>query len=274
MTATRSRATRRVDPRLQARRRSVARREGLRRLWLVIGLTAVASLAIGAIAVANSSWADVEAIEVVGTDRADPRQIVTASGIEVGSPLVEVDGGAASERILGVPWVASADVDRSWRGLVTITITERVGMVAFPAGSRFAIVDRTGQQLELVSDRPEHFLPIQGVEASGVPGQPVSEPGLAVVALVDQLTPDLATATNQVVVDEGDVAIELAGGGRAVFGDDRELSEKFVALETILERVDLTCVELIDLRVPSAPTVRRTALEAANEEPLAETGGC
>ncbi len=274
MTATRSRPSRSVDPRLQARRRTVARRQGLRRLWMVAGLTAVASLAIGAIAATNSSWLDVESVEVVGAVRADPQHVATASEVMVGDPLIDVDLDRAVEGALGVPWVAEANADRDWRGVVTIRIVERIGVAALPTGHRFAIVDRSGYQLEVVSERPENFLPIAGVEASGVPGQPLSPEGESIIALVEALTPAVAAATSQILVDEGQLMVELTTGGRATFGDERELDAKLVALETMLSRVDLQCLDTIDIRVPEAPTVSRISLGARNEEPFAGTGGC
>jgi hypothetical protein len=149
-----------------------------------------------------------------------------------------------------------------------------VGVVALPTGARFVVVDRTGQQLELVAERADHFLPVSGVEASGVPGQPVDEVGRSVVTLADGLSPAVAGASSTIVVVDGLLALDLTVGGRAVIGDVRDLDAKLLALETVLQRVDLTCVEVIDVRVPSAPTVRRTTVAGAEEEPGAEAGGC
>lgn len=274
MTTVRGGSARRVDPRLQARRQSVERQEGLRRLWLVIGLTIIASLAIGAIAASRSTLLDIEAVEIIGAERADPRHIATAAGIEVGTPLIGVDRDEALRGVLTVPWVAEASLDRNWNGTVTIEVVERAPLLAFEAGTRYAMVDRTGKQLELVAEKPTSFLPVAGVEASGVPGQPVSDDGMAVVALVDQLTPGVAAVTEEVVVDEGALQVVLTTGGRANFGDERSLGAKFVALETLLAQVDLRCVEMIDVRVPSAPTIRRLPAGNENEEPLADAGGC
>ncbi len=274
MTATKSRSARSVDPRMQARRHSVARSEGLRRLWIVAGLTAVASLAIGAIAVANSSWLDVETVSVEGHERANRSQIITASGIELGEPLVEVDLDGAARAVEAVPWVAEAVIDRSWSGEVTITVTERVGVIALPTGARYAVVDRTGQQLELLAERPEQFLPVVGVEESGVPGQPVSNEAMAVVTLAVALSPELVAASTEIIVEDGRLMLGLVVGGRVNLGDVRSLPDKLVAIETILQRVDLGCLDVIDVRVPSAPTVRRITPVTAEEEPFGVSGGC
>ena len=250
------------------------------------------------IALSNSSWLDVDAIEVDGVDRADPRQIVNASGIELGSPLIEVDLARSTEAVRQVPWVGDATIDRDLDGTITIAVTERVGVVAVPAGSRFAMVDRTGRQLELVDAQPPGFLPVVGVEASGVPGQLLDDSGLAVVSLVETLTPTVRDATSGIIVAEDRLQLELVIGGRADLGDERGLGDKLGALETILARVDLACVAVIDVRVPDAPTVRRATQseidgdqaavqrefepetgsdagqQPSDEEPFAGPGGC
>jgi cell division protein FtsQ len=271
-------AGRLIDPRLQARRSSVARAEGLRRLWIVGGLTLVASVAIIAIAIINSPWLDVEQVSVVGAERSDPQQIVRASAIMVGDALVEIDSGAAAAAVMDVPWVAEATVSRSWSGQVTIEVKERVGVVALPTGSRYALVDASGQQVEVVAQRPDGFIPVTGVEESGVPGQPVSEDGQLVVSLIGELTAPVAGRTRSILVDEGRLAIELTTGERVDLGDDRALGDKLIALETVLARVDLTCIAIIDVRVPSNPLARATSrdagADAADEEPYPGGGGC
>jgi cell division protein FtsQ len=294
MTATRARGSGRVDPRLAARRASVAKKATARRRRVIALISAIATVAIVAIAVANSSWFDVDAIDVVGADRADPRQIVNASGIELGLPLHDIDVSDATTGVEQVPWVAEASVDRAIDGTVTITVTERVGVIAIPAGTRFALVDRTGRQLELVETRPAAFLAVEGVEASGVPGQPVDDAGLAVVSLAEALTPQVREATSGISFVDDRLQLQLTVGGRADLGDERGLDEKLVALETILARVDLACIATVDVRVPGAPTVRRvtpadtragqaeatTGIEAAlgskpaDEEPFDGPGGC
>lgn len=290
MTATRSRSSPRVDPRLAARRASVARKAGARRLRFIGTLSVLATLAIVAIAVSNSSWFDIDAIEVLGAERSDPRHIVNASGIELGEPLIEVDLGASTDAVEGVPWVAAAEIDRSIDGTMTITVTERIGVVAVPAGERFALIDRSGRQLEMTEAQPDSFLPVSGVDASGVPGQPVDDAALAVVALVDALRPTVRDAATGIAYEDDRLLLDLAVGGRADLGDGRDLDEKLLALETVLARVDLRCLAVIDVQVPEAPTVRRiesaattetgsgvdpaAGQQAAEEEPFDGPGGC
>jgi cell division protein FtsQ len=245
--------------RFEGRRLDVERREGLRRLRLVIGLAVVASLAVGVIAFVNSSWFDVDEVAVAGNERAAADDIVEASGIERGDGLLEVDLGRAARSVELVPWVGTATVSRSWSGTILIEVEERPPSVAIPAGGRFALVDDHGRQLELVDRRPADYLPIRGIEGSGVAGEAAPDAILPVIAVIDALPPATRERVASVAVVGDDIHLELVGGGLANLGDGTELGRKLQAFETVLARVDLTCLDTIDVRAPDAPAVTRTA---------------
>ncbi len=255
--------------RFEARRLAVERHQGLCRLRLVFGLAAVTSLAVGVVAFINSSWFDVDDITVVGNDRASADGIVEASGIQVGQGLLEVEADRAARAVELVPWVGTAEVSRSWTGSIEIAVVERPASAVIPAAGGFALVDDHGRQLEIVDRRPEGYLPIRGIEGSGVAGEPAPDTVLPVVALVEALPDDLTARIQAVVVRGGEIHLELRGGGRANLGEGRDLGPKLQAFETVLARVDLSCLDTIDVRVPAAPVVTRTA----DLEPLGADGG-
>lgn len=243
--------------RFAAKRLDLERRAGLRRLRIVLGLTFVTSSAIGLIAFINSSWFDVDSISVVGTERSDPDLIVAASGIEIGQGLLEVDRQAATVGVELVPWIGVATVDRSWTGEILISVEERPPSAAIPAGNRIALVDEHGRQLEIVDRRPDGYLPIRGIEGSGVAGEPAPTEALPVIALLDALPAEVASQVSGVTVEERHLYLDLSAGGRIDFGDGSELGLKLQSAETMLARVDLSCLDTIDVRVPAAPVLTR-----------------
>lgn len=245
--------------RFEARRLAVERREGLRRLQLVLGLAGVTSLAVGVIAFVNSSWFDVDEIVVTGNERAEVDAIVEASGIRPGQGLLEVDLDGAGDAVELVPWVGTATVDRSWTGGIEITVTERPAAAVIPAGSRFALVDDHGRQLEIVDQRPDGYLPLRGVEGSGVAGEPAPDAVLPMVALAQALPPAIDERVAAIALVGDDIHLELVDGGRANLGGGDELGAKLQAVETVIARVDLACLDTIDVRVPAAPVITRTA---------------
>lgn len=256
--------------RFEAKRLDLERRAGLRRLRIVLGLTFVTSFAVGVIAFINSSWFDVDSISVTGADRSDPDLIVAASGIELGQGLLEVDREAASAGVALVPWIGEATVERSWTGEIVITVAERPPSAALSAGGRFALVDDHGRQLEIVDRRPDGYLPIRGITSSGVAGEPAPSEALPVIALLDALPADVRAQVSGVTVEERHLYLDLAIGGRVDFGDGSELAEKLQSVETMLARVDLSCLDTIDVRVPAAPVVTRRGVPTETGESSGE----
>lgn len=240
------------------RRRSAKRDQSRRRLMVLFALTGLTTLILGVIGMLNSSWFDVDDVQVVGQVEADIDEIVAASGIEPGQPLIEVDLVGAAERIADVPWIGSATVDRAWNGRITIEVVERGPVAAIPARSGFALVDEQGRQLEVVDRRPDGFLPIAGVTTSGRAGDTVGADIGPVLSVVLSLPFGIAEQVAGLRVEPAGVVLDLTTGGEVVLGDDRELGAKYQALETMLTRVDLSCLATMDVRVPSAPTLTRT----------------
>lgn len=245
--------------RFEARRLEIERGRGLRRLRLVLGLAAVTSLAVGVVAFVNSSWFDVDEVVVSGNERATADAIADASGIRLGQGLLEVDLDAATSAVELVPWVGTATISRSWTGAIDITVVERPASAVIPAGDGFALVDDHGRQLEIVDQRPPGYLPITGIEGSGVAGEPAPDTILPIVALADALPDDVLDRVAAIAVIDGDINLELVDGGRANLGEGIDLGPKLQAFETVLARVDLTCLDTIDVRVPDSPVVTRTA---------------
>lgn len=243
--------------RFEGRRLAAKRTEGRRRVRLVLGLAAVSTLAVVVIGFLNSSWFDVDEITVSGSDRSDPALIIEASGIDIGQALLEVDLEAAVADIELVPWVGTVELTRRWTGTIDITVVERGPSAVLDAGGRYALVDDHGRQLEIVSTRPDGFIPVVGIEGSGVAGEPVPEAALPVIALLDALPADVESQITTVELVESQLMLNLAIGGRANLGDGSDLGPKIQALETMVAKVDLQCLNTIDLRVPAAPTITR-----------------
>jgi hypothetical protein len=54
-----------------------------------------------------------------------------------------------------------------------------------------------------------------------------------------------------------DLDVTLGYGGVVRFGSTDDLDDKVVAVETVLTRVDLACMALLDVRAPGAPALTR-----------------
>ncbi len=256
--------------RFVGRRQEIRREQGARRLRIVLVLTLVSLLAVTIIGVLNSDLADVDTVIVVGNDRTAAGEVVAATAIVDGQPLLDLDLRRAEIGVEALPWVRKAEVVRRLNGEIIVSVVERKPVLALPvagpgsgggeanaAAGRFVLIDQLGQQLEVVGERPAEYLPITGIEASGRPGESAPTESGLVLSLVQSLPSDLNGQVVAMTVDDGDLYLELVDGGRANMGDSSVLGEKIQALQTVLARVDLHCVSVIDLRVPSAAAVRR-----------------
>lgn len=273
-TATAERA--RLDPRIRARRIEVRRQQGRRRLRVLLGLVLGAALVGLGYAVANSALLDVDELAVTGNARTPADDVVAASGLEPGEPLLLLDVGGASTAIGRLPWVASARIDRSITGTVTIEVAEREPVATLPTvDGAFVVVDQEGRQLERVATPGPDQLLLWGVEASGVAGTPVGPGPQEVLRLLGALTPPVREAVSGIGLEGEDLFLELAAGGRVRLGGTADLDDKLVSLETMLARVDLSCLAELDLGVPSAPALsRRPPADGDAEAPLSEPTKC
>lgn len=246
----------------------------------MLGLSLVSMVAVLGIGMLNSSWFDVDSVTVVGAERADPDRIVTVSDIMVGQPLLDVDVEYALDQVHRVPWVGKASIRRDWRGDVVITVEERDPLLALPVSpaaanggpggegpapdgsgeivtSGFVLVDYWGRQIDVAPAVPEGFLPVRGVAASGELGALAPPEAALAINFIEALPDRLGPEILALEVVDGDLVADLQVGGRANFGDSRDLGRKFQTLETVLARVDLSCLGMVDVRVPAAPALRR-----------------
>ena len=153
--------------------------------------------------------------------------------IPLGHPLLDVDVAGALERIGQLPWVESAALNRSAKR-VTVTVTERVAVAAVPAAGGFALIDADARQLAIVAAAPPGFLPVTGITADGVPGQPAPPETHSILRLFSQLTPEIAGHLTSVTWADDALTVTLASVGDALLGDDTALQAKLVSLETVL----------------------------------------
>lgn len=264
-----------ADPRIEARRREVARHEGRKRLKLLIALSVITLLSIGALVALQSTWLDIDEVIVVGGERTPADQVRSASGIVVGTPLVDLDMVASAEAVEALPWVATAVVTRSWRGTVTAEITERTPAIALPqAGGGFMLIDSGGRQLGAVDERPEWAHVINGLVANGVAGQPAPTEIHGVIRLLGLLSADQMATITSVTVDNGSLVLDLAQGGIVDLGNDSGLADKLVSYDTLRASVDLRCLHRIDLRVHTAPAITRMSATGETGRALSDMTTC
>lgn len=247
-----------IDPRIAARREAVTadrRRRTGRRILVVVCILAVVVVAWF---VTRTPLLDVDRIEVRGVVQTHVEDVIAASGIRTGEPLLEVDTGDSAKRVEALPWVDTANVTRQWDGLITITIVERdfVAVVMDENGVG-QLVDRRGRVL--AADGV--FDGIDTVISGAIAGEPGStidgyEDALAVAAL---LTPGMRTRiTTITTAPDGTIQLGLRPQGTVQFGPPTDLAAKVASLRTVMAQVDQRELSSVNVVNPSTPVVVRT----------------
>jgi cell division protein FtsQ len=198
----------------------------------------------------------VRTIQVDGVSSLSAAEVRTSAGIAAGTPLLQVDTGAAAARVGRLPQVASVAVTRGWPDRVVITVRERVAVaVVGPPGQR-SLMDRTGLLFDTISGSPPRGVVPVTVAAPG-PGNPATMAALAAVAgLPAAIRPDVRDVA---ATDAREITVTLTDSTVVQWGTPERSAAKGAALAGILQQIragTLTGAHVIDVSTPQAVVLR------------------
>lgn len=245
-----------IDPRIRARRIEVRRGQGRRRLQRLVDVGVVAAVALGFVAALWSPLLDVDELRVDGAARSGEQAVLEQAGISVGDRLAGLDLHAAGARVAALPWVQEVQLTRGVDGVVTVDVRERTPVAAVASGGATLLVDAEGRVLGPASSAPDvgGLVVLEGAEAPA-PGAYLgagAADALALAAAVARTVPGAVAAVRA----EG-LTATLVQGGEVRFGDARQLDAKVRSLATMLDQVDLSCLAVLDLRLPANAVLTR-----------------
>lgn len=141
----------------------------------------------------------VRSISVTGTHLVTSAQVIAAAGVPIGTPLMRVDTTKVAARVEAIRQVASATVAKDWPDQLSITVRERVPVVAVRmAGGGYDLVDQDGVIVRWSTTRPA-ALPLFLTTLPG--GALRGDPGLAATsAVLAELPSWLLKSVNEVAV--------------------------------------------------------------------------
>ncbi len=112
--------------------------------WVDYLATAVSMKIVAASAAAGY---DLATLEVEGRKETPKDDIMLALGAMKGDPILDIDLEAARQRIVDLPWVTSAVVERRLPGTLRVTLTEAEPMALWQRQGDFYLVSQTGDIL-------------------------------------------------------------------------------------------------------------------------------
>jgi cell division protein FtsQ len=203
-----------------------------RRTLIVAALGVVLVAAILVWLVAFSSVFGVKTVTVHGNHSLTADQIRAAAKITDGTPLVRLDKAGAAHRVEAMPDVASAEISTSFPSTVVITVTERVAIGYVKTGSRFALVDKTGDQFRTAARAPKD-LPLFVVPS----GADSRTTGGAVATVAAALPASIRVKVNSIqAMDPQAITLLLTDQRVVQWGSADRSVDKARILPTLLEQ--------------------------------------
>lgn len=261
------------DPRIARRRQQVEAERGRRRRGILIAVAVVAGLLAAVVAVLRSPVLDVDRVVVAGSNSIDDDDVVRASGIGRGDAMVDVDLAAARDAVMALPDVASARVEREWPGTVRISVTDERPIAVVGTDERRVLVGRGGRVLgeaPALDDPSVAGLPLVTPADSALvdavePGAEAPAAVVATVVVLEQMIDPLRGALGGIdLAEDGSLTLLLRDdpavegtGGRIELGVPEEVPAKLLAAASMLAGARMDCLDVLDVREPSRPTISR-----------------
>ncbi len=225
-------------------RRTLARRWSRLRVLVVVGLVLVLAGVAGWV-VLESTLLSVRTVEVTGTSRVTPAQVLAAADVPPATPLARVDTDAVARRVRALVAVRTVSVSRQWPRSVLIVVQERVPAAVQRRGSSYLLVDPSGVAFDTVRKRPK------GLPLVTAPGEPAFRAALTVLTSVPapvrrQLLEVRAASPEQ-------VTLRLTRDRTVVWGSPERGDRKAAVLTALMSRK----ARVYDVSAPDAPTTRR-----------------
>ena len=253
-----------------------------RRYLVFLGVIAalISALAIGGVAVYNSSLFTIEEVNIKGVEHLTTEEMQALAGVPVGTTLLRVDAAGIKNSLLRDAWVEDVSVNRIFPNTLEISVTESSvaaivevptqdakstqawaiasdGMWLMPipkAGTEAAA--RTSSTIYKDVEKTLHIVDVPyGTEAEV--GQYCSDANVNnALAVVDGLTTELADRVTSVkATDPESTTLTIKDGPDIVFGTAENIREKErVCLEIMDKHPD--GVAYINVRTVDRPTWR------------------
>lgn len=231
------------------------KKRSMKFLWISLVLLV---LGVGAYAATQSSFLSVEEIKVEGTEiRVTEVEVLEAAGVKQGDSMIGLDLAKIDEGVTSLSWVSEVTIERKWPRTILITLKEREPSViaVLPNGQKF-LLDRSGVVLDEFHESSD-LLPFIRVDEVGVLGAQIS--GITpLLRAAEEVTPDLGAWILALAPTGGGVRAELVGGVIAELGIGTDFRDEMRSLATVLTRVQLSCIEVIDVSIHQNPVITRT----------------
>ena len=198
----------------------------------------------------QSRWFLIEEVKVTGTKRLTVAAVLDQAKVRKGQPLMGADPHKLHDRIMELPVVRQATIERGWPHTLLIHISERKPIAAVPANGSYIWVDEQGHVAGKSKVRPAHKIVVRA--------KPETKAIRAALDVFAGLPPrwkplSLAAKTQDSVV------VQMHHNIWITFGSAENLDLKVKVAGALLAKVQ-NGNKLINVSAPYNPTVRPAPL--------------
>ena len=211
---------------------------------------AFAAVKNGALSALKETGFAISTVAIEGNERTTPAEIGAALQMRVGDSIFAANPAEARLRLLGLPWVADAEIRRTFPGTIAVRLVEKRPFALWGEGQRMLVIERSGAVITEGERSAFARLPLlmgKGAPESAAP-------------LIDALADGRATKARLIALQRiaerrwdlvlaGNVTVRLPEEGW-----EKELAEleRLIVEKGVLERD----IEMIDLRYPDSYVFR------------------
>ncbi|MEZ5830242.1 MAG: cell division protein FtsQ/DivIB [Dongiaceae bacterium] len=194
---------------------------------------------------------NLQTVEVRGRGETRQADIVGALGAPRGAPLLGLDIDAMRERLVALPWIVSAEVERRYPSRLLVTVKEAEPMALWQRNQKLYLVSRAGKVIETAEIRKYAKLLV-------IVGDNAPERADALFDLLGQQPRLQERVTAAVFVGKRRWNLRFDNGVDVKLPEENPAAawERFAALQDqygLLEKD----VRIIDMRLPDQVIVRR-----------------
>lgn len=222
------------------------RRQRRRRHWRIAAAVLAVGLVVAAVwAVWFSSWLEVRAVEVEGTEHLSRSRVLEAAAVPERTPLPRIDLDAVAARVEELPPVESARAERDLPHTVRIVVTERTAVAWIERSGTPWAVDASGVVYRSLRSAPNH-----------IPQLKVEDDDERTVAAAARVAADIAGSSvagdlQSITAETRDsIQLDLTEGRTVVWGSAEQSDAKLQVLVPLLE-ID---ARSYDVSAPERPT--------------------